>query len=573
MKYIFPFFLITLSFYIYSCANQGTPTGGPKDTIPPLLIESRPMTQTVFYTGQEFNFVFDERIDVSKLKNSLIITPHTDNKYNIKIRKNVLTLRFESLFADSTTYTFNFGVGVTDITEKNPVKNLNIAFSTGPIIDSISIKGIIKNLYTDEKEIECLVGLYSINDSMNFINDKPRYFTKTNEDGSFIIENIKNDYYKIITFHDVNNNLKLDPETEAHGFLSDSLNLNISQDSISIPIHLMDANPFKMIRSKNTGKYFDIQYNKAVFSYDVKSIDTTSSLKIPPYNRIKQNTFIRFYPDPNYKKDIDSLAISITSFDTLMNKSIDTTYIKFIESSRKSKQLVYDLSPKENTKLKNTILNEIRFSKPIKYYNLDSILFQYDTLKTQHLVDSNTYWNENKTLLTFKSFLENKFLKTMTDSLLIVYSDTSRSDSIYLSKKAYYQNIKTNAINLNIPAHTFISIEDDSSVAIQHNYTFITQEQRGSVAGLIKTKYKHYTLQLVDKNYDVIEEIKNPTTFSFPSVKPGEYTFRLLIDNNSDGTWTFGNILQDIEPEEIYFYPEMFNVRANWELENIEISF
>ena len=62
-------------------------------------------------------------------------------------------------------------------------------------------------------------------------------------------------------------------------------------------------------------------------------------------------------------------------------------------------------------------------------------------------------------------------------------------------------------------------------------------------------------------------------TFKFPYVKPGKYTFRVLIDEDEDGQWSSGNILQDKEPEPVYFYSEIFDVRANWQLENIQISF
>lgn len=584
MKSLFPLFLLITSIYIYSCANQGSPSGGPRDTIPPLLIESIPVNKSINYKGQEFQFIFDERVNADKLKSQLLITPHIENKFNVKVRKNELTLTFDEPFNDSTTFTLNFSDGVVDVTEKNPVINLSFAFSTGHYIDSIYVNGKITDLYTNEDKDGFIVGLYQITDSIDLLKDKPRYFAKTNEKGQFLIENIKNGYYKILTFNDENKNLILNPETEDHGFLSDSIDLTLSLDSVRIQTQLINASEFRSIRSKKTGRYFDVQYNKPFIQYHLTKLDSTHTLPIPPNNRVKGNKILRFYPRETYQYNIDSLGLIITAIDSMFNQSIDTAYIQFAETSRKPEAFKASFFPSDNAYVDPLVHHTYSFDKPIETFYQDSLFILYDTLKIELVPDSTISWNKNKTELTFDILLDKDFLATEIDTLLKIYSDTTkidslavndttRTDSIRMAKYDYFSSVNTNQVTVSFPKGTFISVEGDSTPAVRNNYKFKSLDQLGSVSGQITTDYQSFTLQLVNAKYEIIEELQNTTTFSFPYVKPGKYTFRIMIDNNSDGTWSYGNILKDEMPESVYFYPEIFDVRANWQLENIQISF
>lgn len=584
MKSLFPLFLIITSIYIYSCANQGSPTGGPRDTIPPLLIETYPSNKSINFKGQEFQFIFDERVNADKLKSQLLITPHIENKFNVKVRKNELYLEFDEPFNDSTTYTLNFSDGVVDVTEKNPAINLSFAFSTGDYIDSIYVNGKITDLYTNEDKEGFIVGLYQITDSIDLLKDKPRYFAKTNEQGQFLIENIKNDYYKILTFNDANKNLILNPETEDHGFLADSLNLMVSRDSIYMRTQLINATEFKFIRSKNTGRYFDIQYNKPFIKYDIKKLDSTNTLPIPPNNRVKGNKILRFYPHENYQYDLDSLGVIISATDSMFNQSLDTTYLKFTETSRKPDAFNASFIPSDNDYVDPLVHHTYLFDKPIETFYQDSLLIQYDTIRIETVPDSTISWNNNRTELTFDILLDKDFLINEIDTLLKIYGDTTKLDtlavndtiqidSIRLAKYEYFSSVKTNQVNLFFPKGTFISVEGDSTPSVNNTYKFKSLDQLGSVSGQINTSDKSFTLQLVNPKYEIIAELNNTTEFSFPFVKPGKYTFRVMIDNNADGQWSYGNLLKNEPAESVYFYGEIFDVRANWQLENIQISF
>ncbi|PIB37006.1 hypothetical protein BFP72_17150 [Reichenbachiella sp. 5M10] len=584
-KALLPILLSIISLYIYSCATQGSPTGGPKDTIPPILLESNPEHKSINFKGKEFHFSFSERIDASKLKQKLIITPFIENNYKFRSKKDELFIEFEEDFEDSTTYTFNFSDGVVDLTEKNPVENFTLAFSTGPYIDSISVEGHIYNQYTNKKIEKATVALYAVKDTLNILTGKPRYFTKTDTSGYYRIENIKTGYYFIYAFEDANNNLKCEPDTEPHGFIKDSINLYSHLSEQDILIQLLNVNTFKKIRSKQTGSYFDILYNKFIKEYTLTKLDTTQNLPIPQNNKIKENTIIRMYHDSSYRYDQDSLGIILTAKDTVYNQIRDTVYVKFTESKRKPEKLNYSVNPKDKASVDQTFDISLYFTKPITAFYKDSITRRYDTLIAQHMPDSLFTWNTNHTQLTIHETLDKRYFQTHVDSLLLTIIDSTLDatdslsmdslsmDTLKMQQRKYLERLNTDHLTYIFPKGTFISLESDTVDQLDRTYSFKNPENYGKVSGEVITDHTHYILQLVNKDHKVFAQLHNPKKFTFTYVKPGNYSLRVLIDINKDGIWSHGNLSLQVAPEPIYFYTDRFDIRANWEIENIQVMF
>ena len=222
-------FLLTISifsYFILSCANVTAPTGGPRDTIAPIRILTIPLDKSINYVDNTIFMEYDERIKTDKIKDQLIITPFIDSDYEYLIKKNSIKLTFEEPFQDSTTYTLNFRESIQDITEGNPTLDNKFTFSTGSYIDSMSIKGYVKELLTYDTLENIIVGLYQAEDTMTIYNGPPYYFTQLDEEGSYLIENIKNGKYLLYAFQDENKNLELESNNEMYGFLKDTLSLD-----------------------------------------------------------------------------------------------------------------------------------------------------------------------------------------------------------------------------------------------------------------------------------------------------------------------------------------------------------
>ena len=172
---IFPLFVL-------SCARQTSPTGGPKDTIPPILVRSFPVKEQTNFKDNSIELIFDEAVAVNNPKEQIIITPDINKDYDIVAHKNRVSLTLNNKLKDSTTYSFNFRDAVQDITEKNPAVNLKLAISTGSYIDSLSIEGITVDPIKDKEYKDITIALYE-SDTFNILKHKPVYLTKSNDKG------------------------------------------------------------------------------------------------------------------------------------------------------------------------------------------------------------------------------------------------------------------------------------------------------------------------------------------------------------------------------------------------------
>ncbi|MEL6305345.1 MAG: hypothetical protein AAFQ20_11195, partial [Bacteroidota bacterium] len=76
-------------------------------------------------------------------------------------------------------------------------------------------------------------------------------------------------------------------------------------------------------------------------------------------------------------------------------------------------------------------------------------------------------------------------------------------------------------------------------------------------------------VQLTNEKGQVQREIvsKEPGLLEFNNLDPSQYVIRVIFDTNGNGIWDTGNYLQGLQPEKISYYPDLIEVRANWELE------
>lgn len=560
-------FLAALQVLLTQCANPKAPTGGPQDSIPPTLVQAYPAIGALNVTDTEIILEFNEFINVDKLSTNLIITPQQDIKYKAIAKKNRLILKFEKAFPDSTTITLNFFDGVTDITELNPAVNLSYVFSTGSYLDSLEIKGKIQDLFSTKPQEKILVGLFTRTDSLDIFKTKPTYFTTTNKEGEYAIKNVKSGTYKVLAFKDDNRNLTFDPSAEAYGFINNFVTLDSNISNADIKLVKINAEPIRRISSKVNGQYFDSRYSKPI-----------DSLVLPQnlfYQVLDDKISIRIYQPDNMKTVTDSLATILQAFDSLGNSAIDTVFAKFSDQVRKPGKFEVTITPKEGTlDVKNSFL--LTFTKPIKSSNFNNIVWQKDSTYTAPMDSASTkyQWNSTKTQLALTTtFDTTSYLAFQKQFIAQIPIDTTKTDSAQLKKRrSVAQPSLSRKLDLVLQANSFISVENDSIAEIRKPITFFQQKQSGKLIVNITTDTPSYTIQLVNKQLMVIRQLKATSSLRIDNLPPGDYGFRFLIDTNQDGKWSYGNILKDELPEEIYLFPDFTSLRANWEV-NLDITF
>ena len=219
------FFLLTA--LALSCAQVGSPTGGPRDQDPPVVLESIPVNYTTFFEAKKILITFDEYIVLDNVNQELIVSPPMEEQPEVKLRKRTLIIEFEEELKENTTYTFNFGNAIKDLHEGNKLQNFEYVFSTGAVLDSMSVKGTLQNAETLEKpEDPISIMLYTdLRDSVP-LTEIPLYVGRSNDSGVFSVNNLRPGEYKVFALKDGNNNLLFDLPSEEIAFLDSSLTVS-----------------------------------------------------------------------------------------------------------------------------------------------------------------------------------------------------------------------------------------------------------------------------------------------------------------------------------------------------------
>ncbi|MBQ1841810.1 MAG: Ig-like domain-containing protein, partial [Bacteroidales bacterium] len=209
--------------FSHGCANTTqAPTGGAKDTIPPVLnvakLKPSQGATNVPTHKTTLTFPFDEYVKVKEIKN-LYLSPPLEKAPKYKIKGKSLVVYFENDLDSNTTYTLDITGAVVDNNEGNPFPGYTLVFSTGEQIDSMGITGIVQSSTTLLPIKGATVLLYKdAADSAVFLK-RPSAASKTDDWGYFSIRNIQDTVYRVYAIKDENNNNMYDPDNEQIAFL------------------------------------------------------------------------------------------------------------------------------------------------------------------------------------------------------------------------------------------------------------------------------------------------------------------------------------------------------------------
>lgn len=548
---------------VTSCAQVKPLTGGFEDTIPPNIIRSLPEN---FSSNQEepvFIFEFDEIVDVSKLKEKLIISPYYDGSFEIKSKKNTVSLIFDSAFNKNTTYIFNFADGLVDITEGNAAVKSRFVFSTGDKIDSSFVSGVVTNPLKNQVVEGALVGLYQKKDSIDLFHTKPTYFSFTDENGFFIIENIKAKDYTIYSYQDENKNFKSEYKKESFGFINNLISVDSFVNKVHIPLYAEDLTTLKVQAKRDKGDVFDITYSKKVEFLVVLSDENINW-------SLNDNTLLRFYKK-NLEKD--SSLVVVRANDRVGYEITDSIYVSFSGNQKRDFELDLDIDWSSQN-IDDTVLFTMSFNLP-----LIKTEFKVDVLIDTVLIPEKFFYNKvislenNKIIGEFavlidsvELFLKNKREKVIKDSLGF------ENDSIYRVVSGYYKRLNPKIISFLIPKGEFVSITKDTLGVTSQELRVRGKDYYGDFSGEVKgvNKNKKYFVELVDENFSTIykNEILFPF-FSFKSISPGKYYLRVVNDVNDNFEWDYFGIKSKRQAERVFYYQEEIEIRSNWSVEDV----
>lgn len=536
---------LLISLIFASCANQVTPTGGKKDTTPPVVLDYEPDSATVFFDAKQITLVFNEYVQLNDVFNQVIVSPPLDATPEIKLKGKTVTINLNSELKPSTTYTINFGQAIKDITEGNALENFTYVFSTGAFIDSLKVSGKVTDLLTAAPATKAYVVLYYEPTDTSFTKTKPYYFAKTDNAGNFTINNIKAGNYNLYAIEDQNYNYYYDLPNEKIAFQTSTIQIdsNISNQKLQLFSEdktLQNLQEIKSTRYGQTRLIFSKNTSSTKITYS--GTDTSSIY----FSRNKTNDTILFWKT-NYLLDTHQLTIS---FDTsVINRMVEIKSFpkdsNFYKQTNTFTSNVSNISKGADANARadwdpgRTV--QLNFYNPIKSLTPNAIQVYKDSvaLTTATItIDS---------LDARKIYIQYDWLPGTPYNIIL--ADKSTKDIFGLTNIGDTLKIQTRKADAYATLSTTIKNNSNNNLIFQ----------------LMK-----FDLTIIDERYLTKSLFENPDkTFLVKQLNllPGVYKIRVIIDADGNGKWTPGNLATKQLPETVLFFPVDQNLRANWENE------
>jgi len=525
MKKYFSLFtvLILLVISLSDCARRGSPKGGPKDEDAPVLVNAKPMHLATNFKAKEIKIYFDEYVKLKDLQKQLIISPPLKYQPIIKplgTPSKYISIKILDTLKENTTYTFNFGQSVIDNTESNALNNFKYVFSTGEVIDSLKISGIIRDSFEKKADKNVTVMLYEVNDAFSdsaIYKEKPLYVASTLDSIAWEITNIKAGKYLLLALNDKSKNYKFNPKEDKIGFVKEYV--NIPTDTTYIIDLFKEELPFKLTRPVEASK------GHIFFGYE----GVADSLKVETINESE-----KFLSVSNFEKDKDSL--------------------NFWYKDNFKDSIEFKVS---NNGLVDTIVVKLR-SKLV-----DSLQLTSSTRGTLHLRDEFKLLSKTP----IQSIDNSKINFIGRDSAQIIHNFKISKDKMELLLSFPKEFSKRYTLELLPSGITdFFGNVNDTL-----NFNLITKKTTdyGSMF-LTLQNIKAYPIifQLITEKGELIEEVyaEKEQVYNFLNLVPDKYLVRIIYDENKNRQWDTGSFLLKKHPEEVLYLDYLFNVRANWEL-------
>lgn len=568
---------------LISCANMGQgPQGGPYDFDAPVLLKSNPKQNQTNFKGKKIEFVFDENIVVKEPNQKVIVTPPQKRMPIIKFANKKISIELRDTLLENTTYTIDFTDAIQDNNQENPLENFSLSFSTGDVVDSLTISGRVIQAEDVEPVKGYYVGLHSNLEDSAFLKLPFERISKTNDKGEFTIRGVAPGKYHVFALDDKNRDYKYDNPSEAVAFyttvLEPSAEAAIRMDtlftdttkkvidtikSVNYTRFLPDNIVMKSFLSAEKREYFRNAERKSQHFFSLNFATATQRPKLEPLNfdpnidwvieehNLSKDSIYQYWIKDEAIMKMDTLYFNMTfnKTDSLNNLVSVTDSLRVVNRERKDvkkkkkkdeEEEVVLLEIKSNIQSSWDIFEniELEFNEPLKDLSSNSILLQQ---KIDTLYRDAPYKLEKDSLNPRKFKVLRKWnygeeFKISIDSAAVhsIYGiwNGKWEQTFKVKEKDQYSNlaIKVSGIDTSVPA--FMELLDSSGKPIR----------KGRVID-------HIAL--------------------FRNVNPGKYFARLIIDKNGNNIWDTGDYKKKIQPEEVFYHPSSFEMKANWDHEEV----
>ena len=501
---------------IYSCANIGSPNGGPYDETPPKFVSSTPVPNQINYTGKKIEILFDELIQIEKPSENVIITPPQMELPVIRSAGKKAVIELKDTLKPNTTYTIDFTNSISDNNEKNVFENFSFAFSPGTY------------------------HIFALNDV-----NRDYKFDQPGEDIAFL-DSVIVPSFELTTRQDTTwkDSLTIDTiRTVGYTrFFPDNIELRLFKEKFERQYMVKPERPDE--------KYFTLRFNT--------KLDT---VPVPvPINFTPEDSTWYFVQQTeggaavNYwladstvwKQDTLQVQVSYPKSDSLniLRPQTDTV------------QLVLRRRPAEKKKKK-------------KKDEPDPIVFlgmQVDAPGSMDLFDTiSVTFNEPVLDINKEMFFLDQKIDTVWNTVdFDFFPDSTNSLNYFIRRPWKYGE----EYRIEVDSAAIHSLYGKWNDFFTGEFKIKKEDEYGhlylNINGVDTTAF----VELLSSGDAPVRKAKvKDGGVLFMDLKPDKYYARIVIDTNGNGVWDTGNYIEKRQPEEVYYSPKMYEIMQNWQVE------
>ena len=501
------FALITVVLLIQSCGQIGTINGGPKDEIAPQITSSNLRDKQLNFSKKVIEITFDEYVELNKASEQIVLVP-ADSKLKCQLAKKTLSISFDDSLQKNTTYTLYLNAAVKDVTEGND-SLMKFTFSTGKVIDSLSLYVRIFDAFTKEWTSKVTVGLYP-----NFEDESPRYFTQSQTNGIAHFEALRAGSYFVKAFTDKNQDLHIQA-SESQGYDWDAITLGSDMsDTLLVPVSL----PVQEDKVKN-------------------------ARLIPP-------GIIGLH----VPSDVDGTNIQLNGRTRDINQFIGIGEDSILVSIGEVKEIDLQLIIAEDTLLLRNTPKQQAAKIAVQLIEKEGMQDRF------HLSCSDfIQWLDTSKIK----------LRNMEDSSLVSFDVDFLANEFEIRPKKFAKKFQLSIAEGAILGKTKnVSYKFQKEIEWKQDRDFgdLTIQFTDSIStGIIHVLQKDKVIRTL--------AFQETNKISLPNLLPGEYTFKIILDHNKNGKWDPISPESKTLAEEVLLFNTPVKIRANWEVEtNFEIQ-
>ena len=610
---------------LWRCANVATLQGGPKDSLPPIVVSALPGFGTTNFTGREILIGFNEYVQIKDQQKEFFTSPMMKKTPTVTTSGKGIRITILHTLKENQTYALNFGNSIVDNNEGNRLSGLRYVFSTGSEIDSMVMSGYTVSASKGDSVSNSLIFFYPAEvdsipeyDSI-LLKHKPAVVARAGGNGIFIAQNLKPIDYKIYAIEDKNSNFTYDPETDMVGFL-DSVHNPLSEPDFRVwydtTRHYLTAEPQLYFQMFTDGRFLrqNLAESKRESRHKVTlffgapwpevldfSIDSIEQSEIVTEYVTRDRDTVNYWLNVPAERLADTLKgrVVYMKHDSVNNLVPDTAKLalvwKYIESKEEKKA-----REEEEKKMEQALKDSVEYVPPVKKnpFSVEvskgelnpekTVTFKFamplvavDTAALDLRVagDALSPEEEKKIAEEREKEAKKRGVESISEDLselptidYELYCDSLDMKVWHL--KADWQPKKK--YKLVVPAGAFRNVAGEMNDTLRNDYVTFDPEKFGVVIVKIngKSPEANYVIYLKNESGKTIAEVKNATTgtYTFNYVTPGKVKLAVLEDGNANGKWDTGNLIERRQPErtEPYVDPkgeELIEVKANWEIE------